>query len=69
VEGQSTEEICEELGISESKCWVMLYRARMSLRESLEKRWFLKEGTRAPDKTETLSRQTKSHSVTEPEML
>jgi len=50
VEGQSTEEICEELGISESNCWVMLYRARMSLRESLEKRWFLREEIALPTK-------------------
>ena len=47
----------------------MLYRARMSLRKSLEERWFLKEGTRAPDKTETPSRRPKSRSVAEPEML
>jgi RNA polymerase sigma-70 factor, ECF subfamily len=69
VEGQSTEEICEELSISESNCWVMLYRARMSLRESLEKRWFLKDGNGAPDKTEASSRRPRSHSVVEPEML
>jgi len=69
VEGQSTEEICEELGISESNCWVMLYRARMSLRESLEKRWFLKEGNRARDEPETSVRQPKSRSMGEPEML
>jgi len=69
VEGQSTEEICEELSISESNCWVMLYRARMSLRESLEKRWFLKEGNRAPDKTGTSLRRPKSRSMGESEML
>jgi len=46
VEGFTTEEICEQLGISESNCWVMLYRARMSLRRSLEERWFLKEERR-----------------------
>jgi RNA polymerase sigma-70 factor, ECF subfamily len=46
VEGFTTEEICEQLGISESNCWVMLYRARMSLRRSLEERWFLKEDRR-----------------------
>jgi RNA polymerase sigma-70 factor (ECF subfamily) len=46
VEGLSTEEICEQLGISESNCWVMLHRARMSLRRSLEERWFLKEECR-----------------------
>ena len=43
VEGFTTEEICEQLGVSESNCWVMLYRARISLRRSLEERWFLKE--------------------------
>lgn len=46
IEGSTTEEICEQLGISESNCWVMLYRARMSLRRSLEERWFLKEERR-----------------------
>ena len=46
VEGLTTEEICEQLGISESNCWVMLYRARMSLRRSLDERWFRKEERR-----------------------
>ena len=55
VEGLATEEICAELGISESNCWVMLYRARMSLRRSLEQRWFQKEGNGIPDKP-TLAR-------------
>ena len=49
VEGLATEEICAELGISESNCWVMLYRARMSLRRSLEERWFRKEGNGIPE--------------------
>lgn len=35
-----TEEICKELGISTSNCWVMLYRARMRLKECLELNWF-----------------------------
>jgi RNA polymerase sigma-70 factor, ECF subfamily len=39
--GLDTEEICKELGISTSNCWVMLYRARMSLRACLERTWFL----------------------------
>jgi RNA polymerase sigma-70 factor, ECF subfamily len=38
--GLETEEICKELGISTSNCWVMLYRARMSLRACLEQTWF-----------------------------
>lgn len=40
VLGFSTEEICKDLKISATNCWVMLYRARMSLRLCLEKRWF-----------------------------
>jgi len=35
-----TDEICKELAISSSNCWVMLYRARMRLRECLELNWF-----------------------------
>jgi RNA polymerase sigma-70 factor (ECF subfamily) len=38
--GLETEEICKELGITANNCWVMLYRARMSLRQCLEARWF-----------------------------
>ncbi len=36
----STEEICHEIGISSSNCWVILYRARMRLRECLDLNWF-----------------------------
>ena len=39
--GLETEEICKELGISTSNCWVMLHRARLSLRACLERTWFL----------------------------
>lgn len=35
-----TEEICKELEISSSNCWVMLYRARMRLRDCLQLNWF-----------------------------
>lgn len=38
--GLETDEICKELGITANNCWVMLYRARMSLRQCLEARWF-----------------------------
>jgi RNA polymerase sigma-70 factor (ECF subfamily) len=38
-----TEEICKELKISTSNCWVVLYRARMRLRECLQLRWFGEE--------------------------
>ena len=35
-----TEEICKELGITATNCWVMLHRARLTLRECLELQWF-----------------------------
>ena len=36
----STEEICKELAITPTNLWVMLHRARLSLRECLEIKWF-----------------------------
>jgi len=45
--GLETEEICKELRISTSNCWVMLYRARMSLRACLEQTWFLAGSSRS----------------------
>jgi RNA polymerase sigma-70 factor (ECF subfamily) len=39
----STDEICKELEISTTNCWVMLHRARLSLRECLELKWFGKQ--------------------------
>jgi RNA polymerase sigma-70 factor, ECF subfamily len=38
--GLETDEICKELGISTSNCWVLLHRARLGLRECLSQRWF-----------------------------
>ena len=38
--GFDTDDICKELGITATHCWVLLYRARMALRECLEKGWF-----------------------------
>lgn len=38
--GLETDEICKELSISTSNCWVILHRARAGLRECLEKNWF-----------------------------
>jgi RNA polymerase sigma-70 factor (ECF subfamily) len=40
--GLETAEICKDLGITSTNCWVLLYRARMLLRECLEKNWFRK---------------------------
>ena len=35
-----TEEICKELELSTSNLWVLLFRARMRLRECLDLNWF-----------------------------
>jgi RNA polymerase sigma-70 factor (ECF subfamily) len=40
--GLETPEICKELGISATHCWVILHRARMALRLCLETNWFAK---------------------------
>ena len=44
--GLETDEICKELAITSTNCWVMLYRARMTLRECLEATWFSAQGAR-----------------------
>lgn len=38
--GFETEEICKELAMSPTNCWVVLHRARMGLRLCLNERWF-----------------------------
>jgi RNA polymerase sigma-70 factor (TIGR02943 family) len=40
MDGTPSEEICKDLGISPNNLWVMLHRARMSLRRCLEEHWF-----------------------------
>lgn len=44
VDGYSSPEICEMVGISKQNLWTILHRARMALRQCLEIHWF------APDK-------------------
>jgi RNA polymerase sigma-70 factor (ECF subfamily) len=41
--GLETDEICKELAITSTHCWVLLYRARMALRRCLEMNWFGKQ--------------------------
>ena len=43
----TSDEICKELAITSNNLWVILYRARMSLRECLEANWFAGAGGRA----------------------
>ena len=40
--GFETPDICKELGLTPTHCWVLLYRARMALRECLQLNWFSK---------------------------
>ncbi len=40
--GFETGEICKELGLTPTHCWVLLYRARAALRECLQANWFQK---------------------------
>lgn len=48
IDGESTEAICEALGITTNNLWVMLHRARMHLRACIERNWFRgKRDTRA----------------------
>ncbi len=40
VMGMETDEICKEVGITPGNCFVMLHRARMTLRGLLEQNWY-----------------------------
>jgi RNA polymerase sigma-70 factor, ECF subfamily len=42
VDGLTSEEICEVLGITVNNLWVMLYRARAHLRRCIEVNWFMR---------------------------
>ncbi|GAB4315871.1 MAG: sigma-70 family RNA polymerase sigma factor [Bacteroidales bacterium] len=39
IEGEETETICQELKITASNYWVIIHRAKLQLRECLEKNW------------------------------
>jgi len=39
IEEEENEKICKDLQISATNAWVMLYRARMTLRKCLELNW------------------------------
>lgn len=42
MDGLSSEEICDALGLSSSNFWVIMHRARMQLRRCIEIKWFRK---------------------------
>ena len=39
--GLSTQAICKEIGVTETNCWVILHRARLKLRQCIEKGWLV----------------------------
>ena len=43
VDGLTSEEVCELLQISANNLWVILHRARLHLRNCLERNWFKKD--------------------------
>lgn len=40
LEDKKSDDICKELGISPSNYWVLMHRAKLQLRQCLEKNWF-----------------------------
>jgi RNA polymerase sigma-70 factor, ECF subfamily len=42
MDGLSSDEICDVLGLSSSNFWVIMHRARMQLRRCIEIKWFRK---------------------------
>lgn len=40
IQGVSTEDICNELGINPSNLWVMIHRARTALMDCLNENWY-----------------------------
>lgn len=40
IQGMDTEEICNELDLSPSNVWVLLHRARVQLKECVNKKWY-----------------------------
>jgi len=41
LEDYTTDEVCKELDITTSNLWVLMHRAKVQLRECIEKNWFL----------------------------
>lgn len=42
MDDMDSEEVCKELQITPSNYWVMMHRAKLQLRECMEKNWFAK---------------------------
>ncbi|MES2621899.1 MAG: sigma-70 family RNA polymerase sigma factor [Bacteroidota bacterium] len=39
IEGEESEVICKELGITPSNFWILMHRAKLQLRECMQKNW------------------------------
>lgn len=42
LDDKNSDEICKELDISSSNYWVLIHRAKLQIRQCLEKNWFVK---------------------------
>jgi RNA polymerase sigma-70 factor (ECF subfamily) len=43
LDGMESADICKEFGVSPNNFWIMLYRARLGLRQCLEANWFKRD--------------------------
>ena len=64
IDGLSTAEICDALQLSESNLWVLLHRARMRLRHSLEAEWVRGEPPQAKRTSLTSAERARSTAMT-----
>jgi RNA polymerase sigma-70 factor (ECF subfamily) len=57
IDGLSSEEICELLGVTPNNLWVILHRARAKLRQALEAEWFRGHDPDSPKQARIVNRQ------------
>lgn len=51
VDEQTSEEVCKALEITPTNLWVRLHRARLKLRDCIERNWFLNQRHGGPDRS------------------
>ena len=59
IDGMSTNEICEILGVSQNNLWVILHRGRAKLRQLLEVEWFRGCNPAPPEKDKNSARPSR----------
>lgn len=69
IDGFSSEEICDVLDLSRNNLWVMLHRARMKLRDSLDIEWFRNQGSGSVKTDSIVERQPNKMASARPELI